>query len=264
MKRWAFTLLVLAPLVLLAASSFAPNRRLWFHPVASGGSSSLPQPSAYWNMDAASGAETDQTGNGNNLTDNNSVTSGTGIIGGSRQFTSNNLEYLSIADNSTVSTDNKSWSLSVWIKCYGTNIGSGIASKWAGSTPNREWKVSRDGSGSASGRYAFIVSSNGTSQTSFNAGSFWRPPTNTWHHLVLQFNLTNLQVQVYQNGTNFTSQSMAGAYNNGGAASMFLGYDANTYFNGELDEVAWFSGFCLASNQVSEIYNAGAGKAYPW
>ena len=74
----------------------------------------------YWKLDeSSSGAgavsRTDSSGNGNTLTDNNTTPSGVGKFSNNADFEFDNNEYLSIADNSTLSTGDINFGFSVWV-----------------------------------------------------------------------------------------------------------------------------------------------------
>ncbi len=58
-----------------------------------------------WHMGESSGGANDSTANGNNLTDNNTVGSGAGKIGGARDFELSNSEYFSITDANQTGLD---------------------------------------------------------------------------------------------------------------------------------------------------------------
>lgn len=58
-----------------------------------------------WHLGEASGTRYDSSGNGNHLTDNNTVTAGDGKVGGGADFELTNSEYLDIADASQTGLD---------------------------------------------------------------------------------------------------------------------------------------------------------------
>lgn len=74
---------------------------------------------AYWplNETAASGDVTakDESGNGYDLTSNNSVLSTPGKIGNARQFVAANTEFLSIASSAGVQFGEDAWTFSLWL-----------------------------------------------------------------------------------------------------------------------------------------------------
>src|SRR3990167_5318802 len=68
---------------------------------------------AYYNLDEASGTRADSVGS-NDLTDNNTVTQETGIVGSSTQHTSPNNEYLSVADTADLSMADIDFTVAAW------------------------------------------------------------------------------------------------------------------------------------------------------
>src|SRR5690349_3715530 len=69
---------------------------------------------SFWELEEASGTRVDQvTATGNDLTDNNTVTQGTGIVGNCAQFTRANSESLSHASNASLQFTG-SWSITAW------------------------------------------------------------------------------------------------------------------------------------------------------
>ena len=73
-----------------------------------------------WHLDensngSAAVTRKDSSGNGNDLTDNATVTSTQGKIGKAGQFTAANSEYLSITDNDSISVGNFDFTASAWV-----------------------------------------------------------------------------------------------------------------------------------------------------
>ena len=83
---------------------------------------------AAWELNEVSGNATDSKGS-NTLTDNNTVTSGTGpIYALARDFELDNAEYFSIADNTDISLSGDiSCTFEAWIKFGVNQIGSNDA-----------------------------------------------------------------------------------------------------------------------------------------
>lgn len=82
-----------------------------------------------WHLDESSGTRSDSSGNGNDLSDNNTVTQGTGKIYQAADFTVANSEYLSITDASQTGLDTTGDNtLQCWVNfdqlpsTYGTNM----------------------------------------------------------------------------------------------------------------------------------------------
>lgn len=70
---------------------------------------------AVYHLQETSGQRNDSTVNANNLTDNNTVASGTGQIGTGADFERSNSEYLSKTDNASISTTGD-FTISGWLK----------------------------------------------------------------------------------------------------------------------------------------------------
>lgn len=97
--------------------------------------------------------------------------------------------------------------------------------------------------------------------TAADQGAF-KPNNGNWHHVVAVFNGTT--GTLYVDNTNRASASMSvgngatgqiGANNNNGSLIQF--------FNGIVDEVGVWNK-ALSAAEVSELYNSGAGLAYPF
>ncbi|MBI2105119.1 MAG: PEP-CTERM sorting domain-containing protein [Candidatus Omnitrophica bacterium] len=69
---------------------------------------------AYWTLDETSGTRFDSVGS-NHLTDHNTVTQASGVVGNAAQFTKANSEYLSIADNPSISMGDEDFTLAAWV-----------------------------------------------------------------------------------------------------------------------------------------------------
>src|SRR5262252_1520277 len=70
---------------------------------------------SYWKLDEVSGSRVDTKGT-NTLTDNNTVTSTTGIINNAASFAAASSEYLSLASNATVQTGDIDFTITAWVK----------------------------------------------------------------------------------------------------------------------------------------------------
>lgn len=197
-----------------------------------------------WQLDEASGTATDAFGT-NHLTDNNTVTSGTGVFAGCRTFTAANSEYLSIASNSSLVVGDEDFTFSGWIKLT-SQPSSGaefdILSKYETSTNNREYRLHYINSG---GTYSLIWSlcANGSCSV-FTQPTRAGQLTNgqwywfcAWHDSVN--NVAGLQVD--------TEMPVTASYSSGvfSGNSPFhlgsLGRSATTFFlNGSLDRVGFW------------------------
>jgi hypothetical protein len=137
---------------------------------------------ACWDMDETSGTRYDSAGS-NHLTDNNTVGYTTGKIGNAASFISDNTEKLDIADNNNVSSDGRSFTVSLWVNWQSVSN--------PGQTPilkSNEYKIAMT-SGPPSTTYTLYGSSAGD----LSLGS---ADANTWYFYVIGYDdLNNI---VYQ------------------------------------------------------------------
>jgi len=110
---------------------------------------------SYWKLDETSGVRVDAiAASGNDLTDNNTVTSTTGIKDTAAQFTAANSESLSHIDSAALSFAGSSFSAASWFQTT-TTVGNGtIIGKYG---TGKEWMVYR-----ATNLIAMAFSTNGT------------------------------------------------------------------------------------------------------
>ena len=131
---------------------------------------------SFWELGEASGTRSDSSGT-NHLTDNATVTQATGKVGNAAQFTSANSEYLSIADNASISTGNIDWTKSFWIYADTLAQYSMVASKgWGGADANTEWALYYDGQ-------LVFIAYNGTTEVAVMASNFGALSTATWYYV---------------------------------------------------------------------------------
>ena len=100
------------------------------------------------------------------------------------------------------------------------------------------------------------------SYTLLNNPTF-NPSLNTWYMFTLTYNYTSTQWTISINGTFNSSGNLSSTLrfqdlSNG----VILGELAGYYNNGKQDELSIFNSV-LNSTQITELYNAGAGKQYP-
>ena len=217
---------------------------------------------SWWELDEESGVRSDEAANANDLTDNNTVTYGTGKDGNSAKFTKTNSEYLSISDGSQTGLDiTGDLTMSAWIKKT-TDFGNGqIMGKF-------------DGNGGASSRgYALHLDANTSTSLDINISNgttatwkyvTWAPTTGTWYHVAAVYDASAGSVEFYVDGsqqgttqtglpTSITNNSQAfqiGAHSGGGS-----------YIDGEVDIAIVFDR-ALTSAEISDLYNSGSPQTY--
>ncbi len=211
---------------------------------------------SYWKMDESSGNRSDSWGI-NTLTDNATVTSLTGIINNTADFTAANFEFLEKTDNSSLSTGDIDFSVSAWVNLDSTGAHRMIATK-QDSASVREYILYYHWTGTE-GTFCFIIyNSSGTASGTrcYNGGS--EPVTGTWYHIVSVHDSVNNTVQTYVNDASTTAVATTdvpadttanfriGAYQTGETAFM----------DGQIDEVGFWKK-ALSSSNVTALYNSG-------
>jgi hypothetical protein len=218
---------------------------------------------ACWSLDETSGTRADSVGS-NNLTDNNTVLSGTGKFSNAADFETGNSEYLSIADNTDLSTGNIDFTFAAWVNAesvLGSNSGRYIVSKH-GASGNFEWGMTHEDQASVE-RFRANVVANGTSPfVSVAADNLGTPSIATWYYVVFWHDATanTINIQV-DNGTANSTAHSAGVFDGNGTFA--LGAYAQTpskFFDGMIDEAAFWKRV-LTADERTELYNSGTGMA---
>jgi hypothetical protein len=213
---------------------------------------------AYWSLEEASGDAIDATGNVTDLTDTNTVTAGTGKVGGGRDFESGNSEQFTHADTTELSTGDVDFSFNAWVK---------IEAKAAGN----HCIIAKDGANG--GEYYFYYDGNNDrfalqvyGSAAFADGStvlastFGAPSTDTWYMVSAGHNATANEIWIAVNaGTPDTDAHTAGGFNSDGTFRM--GADQfGDLWDGMLDEVGiWKRDI---RDDLDDLYNGGAGLSY--
>jgi hypothetical protein len=220
----------------------------------------------YWALEEASGTRTDETANGNDLTDNNTVGQGTGVLDNCADFESGNSEYLSITDASQTGLDiTGSFSVSVWLKLESqpSNGFYGIIAKHSGGGSNRAYAMSYRDNGGTKSIY-LDLSDNGTGSSAYEITISAGLPTGSWAHVVLTYTsgtgAMELFVDAVSEGTN--THSITSIANRSDPFVLGALESASTaYFDGLMDEVAIWSKV-LTQGEIFDLYNGGDALPY--
>jgi len=210
----------------------------------------------YWKLDESAGAtRNDSTANANHLTDHNTVGSSAGKIGNAANFVSASSRYLSHADAAAFqmgsSTD---FSLAAWVKYTATNQ-LFVCYGQFGATNKHYYFTNGTG----------ISAVVGDGTTNVTVGAVHAFDDNAWHLAIMTASRTgNLTLYVDNTVEGVpTSISTLGSLNN--TLGFAIGADPlpQLYFDGSVDEVGLWNRV-LTSGELTELWNAGAGKTYPF
>lgn len=189
---------------------------------------------AFWTLDDSSWS--DSSGNGYNLTDNNGVSTGTGIISGCAVFTPNS--YLSLGSTNLNLTED--FSVSLWYKPID------ISNYQTLFTSSGNFVIHHNTTNGID-----INNTHVTSDISTSEGFI----SDTWYHIVAVCSngITYLYVNgVFRSSTNQSFSIQGGIYLGG-----YVAY-GQFYLNGSLDEVGIWD-YALNFGQIKRLYNNGIG-----
>ena len=218
---------------------------------------------AFWKLEEASGSRIDSVGS-NNLTDNNTVTQATGIVGNAAQFARANSEHLSILDNIDLSTGDIDFSFACWIYLDSKTNSSSILGKWTGLADQREYLLIY--LGGATDRFHFVVSGdgNGTQSKNINADTFGAVPTGVWIFVVFWHDATANTVNIsVNNGAVDSAAHTFGVFDGTGDFNIGATEAAFDFMDGRIDAVGFWKKV-LSAAERTELYNNGNGLEYPF
>jgi len=223
---------------------------------------------AWWELDEASGNRADSHTNGLTLTDNNAVTSASGVggVGTAAEFAVASNQFLSRADNALLDMGDIDFTFALWIY-RGVAAVCGILTKNDLYLSNsREYEIDY---WNVPDRIQFSVSPDGTpgALVTVNADALGSPSLSTWYFVVAQHDSVNnlISIQI-NNGTRNTVSHSGGVY--AGTSALNIGaHVGGNYMNGRIAKVGiWKSaagnGGVLTAAQLTSLYNAGAGRTY--
>ena len=208
-----------------------------FHPAIASGSTLLTGLVSYWPLDEESGTRYDSVGS-NDLTDNNTVGFDTGVNGAAASFVAANGESLSRASFDPGAV----WTASYWVRLDAVS-GQDISFE----IQNIVYDFTGIGQ-----IYFFGTGGAG-------AYSYAPPAAGEWHHVFLWTDGTKVYAQ-RDGGTVWEDTRVSAS----GANTLSIGRALPSYYiTGRVDEVAIWDRV-LTSDERAELYNAGAGKFYPF
>ena len=211
---------------------------------------------SYWELEEASGTRIDSHGS-NNLSDNNTVLSATGIQGNGADFEKSNSEYLSITDASQTGLDLTTNASFAWfMKPESVDIVNYYILSKGGAT-EISYRIEHDDD-----RLRFSVSSNGSTDTSESYVSSGLFTVGNWYHCAITWD--NGVIKFYIDGSLVKTTDISGTLTSiySGTGEFRLGDCINgRFFDGILDEVGVWSR-TLTDTDIANLYNSGAGIPY--
>ena len=167
-------------------------------------------------------------------------------------------EYLSKADSAALSTGDITFTFAVWVKLLSKEAAMGLVSKWNTSGNQREYLLKYD---QATDKFIFMVSSNGTAETSISAANFPTPPPGLWSLIIVSHDATanTIDIQV-NNGAIDSSSYSSGVYDSTAAFNIGAIAGANPA-NALFGNVGFWKG-SLSSAYRQNLYDYGYRVGY--
>lgn len=215
---------------------------------------------SYWELEEASGTRVDSHGS-NDLTDNNTVTQGTGKQGNCADFEVDNTEYLSITNAAQTGLDRTGdFSFAFWWKPETITQNHGFWTTVNGNNNNYGvralWNTNND-------LILNVRSASGSDNHTLNNN--FVPTAGTWYHIVFTFDSSAAQAKAYIDSTAQTTSTLT--YSNsttgdGGARIGGATVSANAWdLDALIDEFGFWSKV-LTQTEVNDLYNSGSGIPY--
>ena len=209
---------------------------------------------SYWNLDEQSGVRYDSHGS-NDLTDNNTVGFDTGVNGAAASFVAANSEWLT-SSSTDFDFGDTSFTVSTWVNP--TSLAAAQCFVARDVDTRRSFTLDYDG-----GLRWYINGGGGADKLDYSGGAF---VVGQWYHIVASYEGTTKQLGLYVNGGTGQTQTATNTPP-AGAANLTVGRrdypGAECYANARIDEVAIWSRV-LTADERTELWNAGAGKFYPF
>ena len=210
---------------------------------------------AYWNLDTTSWL--DSSGNDYTLTNSDSVTLGTGIISNGADAGS----AVGQLSRNTILT--QPFTVSLWVKCNDFNGQTEQGFPFFVDMPFGFQFFANNGDQGLDGSVDCVTWDENENAVKVNSSST-SLNDNNWHHYVAIMDGSNIYFYVDGTSQGSTSYSSHGSPFGSGGLRM-PGYDGDFLPTGNfiLDEVGIW-GRVLSAPEIASLYNAGAGKTYPF
>ena len=244
-------------------------KRALLLPFAAGGANPLLTGLvSYWTLNETSGNRADSVGT-NTLAPLNAPGSAAGIISNAATFTAASSQNLHAADSTSLH-QTTALSVSLWFKLTSIVANQAIGGRWTYQTDG-DWMIQLVPVSGDNIR-VFIANAINDNGSNFGDTSGLGLTTATWYHLAVVYDGTQGtnagRLKIYLNAIAQTltfTGTIAAALT--GATTQLrwgqFGGGLDRFLDGALDEIGLWSRV-LSAAEVTQLYNGGAGKTYPF
>ena len=224
---------------------------------------------AAWELDEASGTRVDSHGS-NDLSDNNTVGSGTGLVlGTAADFERDNNESLSLADNTDLSLgSDTAFTFEVWVKAesfeFSANSGM-VINKGNVNGSGDEYLLWYGSSGGMEIAGWQLYVGNGSSSATV-VGAPGSVTTGTWYQIIVWHDPTANEIGIAVNaGTAVTASWSGGTQDTSHAFAIGnRSSGSGNGFDGLIGPARFWKGRALSGAERTELYNSGSGRTYSY
>lgn len=200
----------------------------------------------------------------NHLTNNNVATFGTGKLGSAVTFIAASAQFLSCADNASLSMGDNDWMITAWVKLSAATANYGLICKRAVAA-EYEFDLYLDTTGADKFR---LYVENAGATADVEALTMPSPSSGTWYFLAFYNDSVNNQIGISGNGGAFDTLPLVGGSRDTDGP-LLLGTDNDNHSNASLDAVHIFKsppgGLAAVRDEIRDyLHNSGAGREYPW
>lgn len=214
-------------------------------------------PAEVWEMHEASGNRAGAI-NGLTLTDNGGVGSSTN--GGRNVARIVDLQSLSRASQAEIQLENQNFAFAGWVKLSANTGFPVLLTKWTAS--QAQLYVYLEPSG---WRAVFYTALNGATYGDVYATNYGLPAADTWHFVQIWHNATAKQIGIRVNDGEPNTAPLPDGIAVGGTAPLMFASDGTTNpVIKDMERWGFWKVRVPSTDELDAIYNAGAGKDYPY
>jgi len=221
---------------------------------------------SYWDLEEASGTRYDLHGS-NDLDDNNTVTGAVGKVGNASDFDFALSEYLSKADNASLSITGDI-SISCWVKLTtlpSTSGRMGLVTKSLSTGNQRGYALVLE----SNDKLRFYAYENGATTEHYisesDAAAVVSGDLGNWLHISATLDVSTQTGVLYVDGSSIAQTPLTNgtltSIHDSTAAFHVGSYNGASYVDAAMDEVGIWTKV-LTSTEVSDLYNSGSGLPY--